>query len=266
MPNLVLTAPPAIEPVTVSEMQRHLRLDAASAEPVPVALAVALSGAGAGNVDAGIHRYRCTFVTADGETDGGTISAPVTITCPAVVGQVQLSTIPIGGNRVTARRIYRTVAGGASYFLLTTIADNVTTVYLDNVADVSLGPGIPLANTTGDVELQDLITAARQDVEEFLDRALITQTWAMQLDTFPRREFLEIPRPNLLALGTVTYLDTAGATQTFDAANYSVDVKSLPGRVILGYGRFWPFTQSVRNAVTVGFTPVYGPAANNVAA
>src|ERR1041385_3451386 len=101
MPTLVLTAPPAIEPVTVSQSQRHLRLDAASAEPVPVALAVALSGAGAGNVDGGGHRYRCTFVTADGETDGGTVSEPGTIVGPADVGGAGDARGP-GGRRAGA--------------------------------------------------------------------------------------------------------------------------------------------------------------------
>ncbi len=263
MPSLVLTAPPAVEPITVAEAQRHLRLDSASVEPVPSAPTVAISGAGAGSVDVGTHYYRCTFVTADGETDGGTVSAPLVIASVAH-GQVQLSNIPIGGSLVTARKVYRTHAGGSDYFLVATVADKTTTTYLDNVADAALGAGIPLQNTTGDVELQALITAARTDIEEFLDRALITQHWAMKLDRFARGDALEIPRPPLITLGTITYLDPSGAVQTFATENYSVDVLSLPGRVILGYGKYWPYTQSVRNCVTVGFTAGYGPSASDV--
>src|SRR5262249_42315303 len=40
---------------------------------------------------------------------------------------------------VTQRKIYRTKVGGSSYFLLTTLADNTSTTYTDNIADASLG-------------------------------------------------------------------------------------------------------------------------------
>jgi hypothetical protein len=51
---------------------------------------------------------------------------------------------------VTARKVYRSTAGSTTVRkLVTTINDNVTTTFTDNVADGSLGANAPLANSTG---------------------------------------------------------------------------------------------------------------------
>jgi hypothetical protein len=65
-------------------------------------------------------------------------------------GQYDLTTIPTSADaRVTARKIYRTTNGGAAYKLLTTISDNVTTVYTDTTKDESLGDVEPTVDTSG---------------------------------------------------------------------------------------------------------------------
>jgi hypothetical protein len=139
--DLAVVTAPATEPITPAEARAHLRLDQATGEPAPLAPTVALiSPAAAGNVEAGIHRYRVTFVTADGETEGGAISGAVTVVDKAVNGKVTVSAIPLGGSAVTSRKVYRTAAGGSTYLLLTTIADNTTTTYTDNTADASRAP------------------------------------------------------------------------------------------------------------------------------
>jgi hypothetical protein len=75
-------------------------------------------------------------------------NAPTVAT--ATAAQVALSGIPVGAASVTARKIYRTVAGGAApYKLLATLADNVTTTYLDALADASLGANAPSGDTSG---------------------------------------------------------------------------------------------------------------------
>ena len=121
-------------------------------EKAPGAATGALAGGGAGNVNNGTHSYKVTFVTAGGETEAGTISNTVTVTDKTADGKVALSAIPTGSPVVTARKIYRTVAGNTgSYKLLTTIADNSTTTYTDNTADAGLGAVAPSANTALDV-------------------------------------------------------------------------------------------------------------------
>jgi hypothetical protein len=114
-----------------------------------------LAGAGAGNVDDGAHSYKITFVTSSGETDGGTASAGVTVADKSTDGKVALTAIPTGSAGVTARKIYRTVAGDTGdYKLVDTIADNVTTTYEDDTADAGLGAVTPTDNgTSGQVAL-----------------------------------------------------------------------------------------------------------------
>lgn len=253
-----------------------------NAEPVPDAPSVALAGAGAGNVDNGAHRYRLTFVTADGETDGGAISAAATVVDKTVNGKVSLSNLPLGGSFVTARKLYRTAAAGSSYFLVATIADNTTTVYVDNIADASLGVGVPATNTTSDPYLADLLTRARQHLENKFGRAFLTQTWRLTLDRFPygvfsdyadgyardygqghvsaysscRGDTIQLPMPNLQSVTSITYIDGNGA-QTLPTSVYDVDTDAFPGRVVLKFGQSWPGTRAQRNAVVITFVAGY---------
>lgn len=260
---LSLITPPAGEPLTLAELRTWMRLDGANAEPAPIAPLAALAGVGAGNVDNGAHRYLATFVTADGETEGGGISAALTVADKTVNGKVALSAIALGGSAVTSRKLYRTQAGGATYLFLATIADNTTTTFTDNIADASLGAQAPTVNTTVDPLLAALLTAARLNLEGrdgWLNRAFVTQTWELMLDRFPLGA-IEVPLPPLQSVTSLKYLDTAGVEQTLATDKYRVDVASVPARITPAYAAIWPSTYAVMNAVTVRFVAGYGAAA-----
>jgi|GEM_PF-4429013 len=109
---------------------------------VPSAATLAL--AAGSNLGIGVYQYEVTYVTANGETTGGT-SASITTT--AGNQAVNLTAIPTGPTGTTARKIYRTVVGGSTYKLLTTLNDNSTTIYSDTTADGSLGATVPASNT-----------------------------------------------------------------------------------------------------------------------
>lgn len=258
MPLTVITAP-ATEPLTIAEIKADRRLDTTNTEPAPGAPTVALAGGGAGNVDNGAHRYRVTFVTADGETDGGVVSSAVTVADKTANGKVAVSAIPTGGSVVTSRKLYRTQAGGSAYLLLATIADNTTTTYTDNIADASLGAGCPTTNTTADPELNRLIKSARQVCENLSRRAFITQTLELVLNAFPSNE-IDLPRPRLQSVTSIKYLDSDGVEQTLSASGYVVDTDSEPGRVYLAYGESWPTTRDIQNAVRIRYVAGYGAA------
>lgn len=281
----VVATPPASEPITVADVKPFCRLDGTNAELAPGVVTAALAGPAApGNVDNGAHRYLATFVTASGETEGGTVSAAVTVADKTVNGQVSLSGIPIGGYAVTARKLYRTAAGGSTYLLLATLADNTTALYTDNIADSALGAGAPALNTTDDPLLVLLIASARAHAEQELRRYLVTQTIDAFFDHFPRPDrFMdhhgmdprtadytvrgygpgryEIRLPPLQSVTSITYIDQNGTTQVLDPALYLVDAKSQPARITPAYGSIWPSTQNQVNAVTVRFVAGYGAAA-----
>jgi uncharacterized phiE125 gp8 family phage protein len=265
--TIVVYTAAATEPLTVAEVMAHCRIDASNTEPAPGIITAALAGTPiAGNVDNGAHRYLATFVTANGETQAGTVSAVVTVTDKTVNGKVSLTAIPLGGSLVTSRKIYRTAAGGSTYLLLATIADNTTTTYTDNIADSSLGAGAPSTNTTTDPLINVLIASARAAAEQELHRYLITQTLDAYFDEFPAypNDRFAIGRhfrlPPLQSVTSITYVDTDGVTQTLAADQYLVDAKSQPARIDPAYGVSWPSTREQSNAVIVRFIAGYGAA------
>ena len=96
----------------------------------------------AGNVDIGAHTWAITFTINGGETNLGVESSTLTL---SAASHVQLSNIPIGPSGTTARNIYRTAANQADpWKLVTSIIDNATTSFDDNVADGSLGATSPI--------------------------------------------------------------------------------------------------------------------------
>jgi hypothetical protein len=109
-----------------------------SQEDTPTACTSALAGDGAGNVDNGTHTYKIIFVTSIGKTAIGSASNTVTVVDKTSNGKVNLTNIPTGTNKVTARKLYRTVADGSSHSYLGTISDGTTTTYTDNTADADL--------------------------------------------------------------------------------------------------------------------------------
>jgi hypothetical protein len=100
---------------------------------------------GSAGVLTGAYQYLVTFTNGSGETTAGPASATVNPSSQ----QVNLTAIPTGvSGTITGRNIYRTKAGGSTFFLLHSIADNTTTTYTDNTADGSLPSTQPPASST----------------------------------------------------------------------------------------------------------------------
>ncbi|MFB3883533.1 MAG: hypothetical protein ACE149_19885 [Armatimonadota bacterium] len=121
-------------------------LEIAPDAPLALPGAPTLALAAGTELGIGLYQYAITFVTANGETIPG---AQAEITTTSGNQRVQLSSIPIGPGGPTARRIYRSAVGGGQKKLVATIADNMTTAYLDQIADAGLGANAPTLNTSG---------------------------------------------------------------------------------------------------------------------
>jgi uncharacterized phiE125 gp8 family phage protein len=104
-----------------------------------------------------------------------------------------------------------------------------------------------------DGKIEALIAAATSYLDGrsgVLGRCLVTQTWEITLDAFPAEE-IEIPLGPVQSVTSLTYVDTAGATQTVSASDYYLDTTSPTAWVMPEIT--WPDTMEAANAVTVRF-------------
>jgi len=156
----------------------------------------------------GTFQWAISFVTTYGETPKG-----LEVGFAFTTQKANLYDIPIATGAaapfVTARKLYRTKAGGSVFYYLTTLSDNVTTTYTDNAADVTLTvayavpspvriPRIevwPMNSTaqtirlTGQRELNDLVVDT--DTAD-LDDELLTLSVAIDILSRSRKADAEI--------------------------------------------------------------------------
>jgi hypothetical protein len=129
--------------------------------------------AGSSGLPNGAYKCAVTFVTALGETEQGT-EATVTVTSD----QIAWSNIPTGPAGTIGRNLYRTAPSGLTgtekrLTSGTTLADNTTTVYTDNISDATIASNAatPTANTSGllDYELTLQMACKVSGVQPFGD-------------------------------------------------------------------------------------------------
>lgn len=119
--------------------------------------------------------------------------------------------------------------------------------------------------TDDDALLMGFITAAREWCESYMRRAIFNQTWQMTLDHFPywtefgtmkpasRLDYMygsyfsnlviELPKPKLVSVTSITYVDATGTQQTLDPSQYRADLTSEPARLSPAAGLYWPMSQ-----------------------
>lgn len=112
--------------------------------------------------------------------------------------------------------------------------------------------GLSIDNTYHDPDLKDWIVTARRTVEK--DSGIIgyTGSFTWNLTEFPYGERIEIRgvRP-VTAITSITYVDTAGDTQTWSSSYYSLKNKSLVPSIVLARGEVWPTVRGVQEEITI---------------
>lgn len=114
-----------------------------------------------------------------------------------------------------------------------------------------------IVTSADDSLILQLIKAAVNHTEGYLQRRLITQTWEWRTDKFHYPE-MDLPIGPISAVNSITYVDMGGTTQTMSASDYAVDSYSEPPRIRPAYQKIWPITRWVMNAVTVQMIVGYG--------
>ena len=264
----VLKTAPTVEPITTTEAKNHLRIDSGSfADDITstqciasgshaVAAAYSLKGTAVDVSDGNV------LVLVDaGDCSGGTVDLKLQESNTNVDGDfTDVSSgafTQIGAandNQVhekaytgsmTYLRVVGTVAGGACSF------------------GVSIVVGSPAADD--DDYIDGLIVAAREHVENYLNRKLITQTWYAYLNAFPSDNFITLPFGSLQSITSIKYTDTDESQSTFSTDDYAADTYSQLGRAVLDYGSTWPTTALwPNNPIVIEFVCGYGDARTDV--
>ena len=109
-----------------------------------------------------------------------------------------------------------------------------------------------------------LIESARQWGEATTGRAFVSQTWQLKMPWFPSCA-IELPKPPLVSVTSVKYLDTAGVEQTWAVTTgYVVTgaaAEMARGSIEPAYGVCYPSTLAVPDAVRIVYVAGYGVAA-----
>lgn len=115
------------------------------------------AAAGVAGVLTGTYSYRITYYRSGNypcESNPSDISNEVVLAAE----KADLTDIPTSSDpKVDTRRIYRTTAGGAIYYWLADIPDNVTTIYTDNITDDVLLGGDAISYDRGVPPVGDYI-------------------------------------------------------------------------------------------------------------
>ena len=114
--------------------------------------------------------------------------------------------------------------------------------------------------------LNALIKTAREKVEQYTGRALLTQTKKMYLDRWPDGNSKAIPYPPLQTVTSVKYrpVDSEAYTTFTD---YEADIVSVPGRIVLKPNASWPSdVLHPLNPIEITFTCGYGATSASVPA
>lgn len=117
-----------------------------------------------------------------------------------------------------------------------------------------------------DALIQGFIIAAREYVENYTGRQLVTARYELVLDGFC--DPIDIPKAPLQSVISVNYVDTSGVTQTVPTANYLVTKPAGPtasrGRISRAFSTWWPITRYQADTVRVLFDAGYGDDASAV--
>lgn len=123
-------------------------------------------------------------------------------------------------------------------------------------------------NSAEDTIFAMLIQAAREFVETYTRRSLITQTWTAYLDEFPRCRWFYLPKPPLGTVNSVKYYDYDNTLQTLATTSYDVGFNAeSPARICLSQTATWPTSiRSRPDAVQILYSCGYGTASSSVPA
>jgi len=130
-----------------------------------------------------------------------------------------------------------------------------------------------------DALITALIVSARKLCESHTQRAFISQTFKLSLDTLNAieqplwegietgpyledyRNYIDLPMPIVTTVNHIKTFDSANVATTFAASKYYVDDAREPARIVLKNGENFPTSLRVANGIEVTYVSGYANAA-----
>lgn len=139
--------------------------------------------------------------------------------------------------------------------------------YADILSHLRVDPFDEAIDLDSITYVDGLIASIRKDCEVFTNRVFLSQTWRYSLDKWPETNYIQIPKPPLQSITSVTVLTKDEVSEVLDPVYYHVDTASIKGRVILGADESWPnYELYPMNPIQILFVCGYGSTPEDVPA
>jgi uncharacterized phiE125 gp8 family phage protein len=116
-----------------------------------------------------------------------------------------------------------------------------------------------------DILIGSLVLTSRLHIEAALALAIITQSWTLALDRWPRGNHIDLPMTPLQSVDDVRVVNGAGIVMIIPAESYLVDLASRPGRLVWN-NTIPPIPGLPANGIEIDFTAGFGATADSVPA
>ena len=141
------------------------------------------------------------------------------------------------------------------------------TVLPVTLSEAKIHERIAVEDTANDNSIESLLYTSTRLAEEYTNRAFITQTW--RYVTTRLTEYIELPRPYLQSIDSVTMTDLDNTTTTIDPTKYFINSVYEPGRLYFKINSYpfynlWDFCYG--GWITVTYVSGYGDDADDVPA
>jgi uncharacterized phiE125 gp8 family phage protein len=262
--NIQIATPPAVEPITLAELQMQLGISSGTIASDSTLYAAIAPGShpittGYTLFSQAIEVLGHTAVVYLQPVNNGT---GATVDCKIQECDTSTGTWTdfAGGAFTQVTEANDTVIQEISY---TGTKKYIRTAAKTLVQACEFGTSVMVwePNVSEDDYLTELIVAARMDVENDTGRKLITQTLDYYIQDWPSTDRIKLPYGNLQSVTSITYTDYAGTVTTLtQTTDYTVELNGDQcGFAVLAYGKSWPSVSlHPSNPIAIRFVCGYG--------